>query len=378
MADLPVPASRRWRLPDLSERWTRLIAAPGFQSWAAGFPLMRWLVRREGAALFDVLAGFCHSQILMALVQFDLPAILLDRPQGAASLAARCGVPEERMAILLRAGQALKLLRRKRSGVYALTRRGAALAGAPGLTQMIRHHDVLYRDLADPAAFFRGEVETELADFWPYVFGGALPADVAATYSDLMAQSQLLVAQDTLRAVSLRGVQRLMDVGGGSGAFLEAVGQRVRDTALILHDLPEVAPAAAARFAGNGMGDRLTVHAGSFKTDSLPAGADAISLIRVLYDHGDDTVRDLLTKCHAALTPGGRLIVSEPMSGGSRPDRTTDTYFALYTLAMRTGKTRSADEITGLLKGVGFSEVTVHAARRPFVTQVIEAVRPRS
>ena len=35
---------------------------------------------------------------------------------------------------------------------------------------MIAHHDVLYRDLADPVAFFRGETDTELARFWPYVF----------------------------------------------------------------------------------------------------------------------------------------------------------------------------------------------------------------
>jgi len=180
----------------------RLLASRKFQSWAAQFPLTRRLVRKEGAAMFDLLAGFCHSQVLMALVQLDLLETIREKPATLDALAQQTGVPEPRMEVLLRAAVALRLLKHKSRGRYALTRSGAALLGVPGLTQMIAHHDVLYRDLADPAAFFRGEVDTELARFWPYVFGGDMDPDVAATYSDLMAESQVLVAEDTLRTVS--------------------------------------------------------------------------------------------------------------------------------------------------------------------------------
>jgi hypothetical protein len=78
---------------------------------------------------------------------------------------------------------------------------------------------------------------------------------------------------------------------------------------------------ARARFAENGLTGRTTITGGSFRTDALPFGADAISLVRVLYDHSDDTVRMLLAKVHAALPDGGRLIVAEPMSGGQTPIR---------------------------------------------------------
>jgi demethylspheroidene O-methyltransferase len=43
--------------------FARLISSRKFQTWAAGFPLTRGIVRREGEALFDLLAGFCHSQV---------------------------------------------------------------------------------------------------------------------------------------------------------------------------------------------------------------------------------------------------------------------------------------------------------------------------
>lgn len=372
MTDAALPPSRAPR----ARGFSRLIASRGFQRWAARFPLTRGIVRREGEALFDILAGFTHSQVLMALVQLDVPQRLMDGPQSLDALALATGVPRPRMLILLRAGVALGLLKQKRRGRYALTRRGAALVGVPGLTQMIAHHDVLYRDLADPAAFFRGETTPELAGFWPYVFGGDVPEAEAQTYSDLMAQSQLLVADDTLAAVSFDGVSRLMDVGGGTGAFLTAVGTAHAQPDLTLFDLPPVVPAATARFARAGLATRTQVIPGSFREGPLPQGADAISLIRVLYDHADETVTDLLAKCFDALPSGGRLIISEPMLGERAPSRAGDVYFALYTLAMQTGRARSRAEIAQLCAQAGFTQIKTPHASRPFVTSCITAQKP--
>lgn len=356
--------------------WTsRLIAGRRFQRWAAGFPLTRGIVRREGAALFDLVAGFCNSQVLSALVSFDIPERLLDGPQDVTVLARVCDVPADRMRVLLNGGVALGLLRCKKNGAYGLTRKGAALAGVPGLREMILHHDVLYRDLSDPVAFFRGEVDTELAAFWPYVFGGDMPAAQAATYSDLMAQSQILVAEDTLRAVDLRGVSHLMDVGGGTGAFALEVARKYPNLSLSLFDLPQVAEGAAARFADAGLSGGVQIKGGSFRTDSLPNGADAISLVRVLYDHSDDTVSDLLAKCFAALPQGGRLIISEPMTGRSAPTRAGDIYFALYTMAMRTGRARSSGEIARLCEAAGFVVAARPRPARDYVTSCLVAVK---
>ncbi len=361
------------RRPALAGWSNRLIASRRFQKWAAHFPLTKRLVRREGEALFDLLAGFCHSQILMALVKFDILSILMDAPQTARALAHRASVPEDRMIVLLRAAVSLGLLKKKRGDRYHLSRTGAALVGVPGLPQMIAHHDVLYRDLSDPVAFFRGEVDTELAGFWPYVFGGDMDPVAAETYSDLMAQSQVLVSEDTLRTVSFKDTKVLMDIGGGTGAFLTAAGQQYRKLKLKLFDLPQVAPAAVARFADAGMSERAEVLPGSFRVGTIPEGADTISLVRVLYDHSDETVTDLLAKCFAALPSGGTLVISEPMSGGDAPERATDAYFALYTMAMRTGKTRSADEISALCASAGFAEIQVFSAARPFVTRCLTA-----
>ncbi len=322
--------------------------------------------------MFDLVAGFVHSQTLMALVELGVLDALLQRPLTTAELAARARVPESRMGVLLRAGAALHLLANKR-GTHFLTQKGAALIGVPGLAQMIKHHRVLYRDLENPAAFMRGETETELAGFWPYVFGAgaAEDPDTAQTYSDLMAESQQLVAEDTLRMVSFHDSAHLLDVGGGTGAFLAEVGAAYPDLPVTLFDLPAVAPAARARFEAAGMAKRSTITPGSFREDALPKGVDTISLIRVLYDHADETVAALVSKCFDTLPEGGRLIVSEPMLGS----RAGDVYFAFYTLAMRTGRARSADEIAEICKKAGFSRIETPNAPRPFVTSAVMATK---
>jgi demethylspheroidene O-methyltransferase len=108
----------------------------------------------------------------------------------------------------------------------------------------------------------------------------------------------------------------------------------------------------------------------------LPAGADVISLVRVLYDHSDDTVCALLAKVFAALPPGGRVLIIEPMSGGARPDPQTDVYFSVYTLAMQTGQTRSAARISALLSEAGFSKISREHADRRFITCILTASKP--
>lgn len=348
----------------------RLVASRRFQKWAAKFPLTRGKARREGEAMFDLVAGFVHSQTLMALVELGVLEALLQRPQTTAQLAHRASVPESRMGVLLRAGAALHLLANKR-GTYSLTQKGAALVGVPGLMQMIQHHRVMYRDLEDPVAFLRGETETELAGFWPYVFGAgaAENPETAQTYSDLMAESQQLVAEDTLRMVSFKDTTHLLDVGGGTGAFLAEVGAAYPELPVTLFDLPAVVSAAEARFASASMTDRATITPGSFRDDSLPEGADTISLIRVLYDHADETVAALVSKCFDTLPDGGRLVISEPMLGC----RAGDVYFAFYTLAMRTGRARSAQEIAEICTNAGFSRVDIPKAPRPFVTSAVVA-----
>ena len=348
----------------------RLAASPKVQAWVARIPGLRRHARREAEALMDLVAGFVHSQILLATVELGVLERALDAPASTESLAR--GIEPRRMEALLRGAAALGLIRRGRRG-WRTTLRGAALLGAPGAVAMIRHHGALYADLADPVALLRGGRETTLARVWPYVEGRA-DGDAAARYSELMALSQAPVAAETLAVARLGRARHLVDLGGGTGAFAIAAARRHPRLRVTVLDLPEVEEPARKAIARAGLGERVRFAAGDFR-GPLPEGADAASIVRVLYDHGDETVAALLAAAREALPPGGRVIVSEPMSGGDRPRRATDAYFALYCMAMGTGRVRSAAEIGALLSAAGFDRPRERRTRMAHVTSVVEARR---
>ncbi|MEO1612975.1 MAG: methyltransferase, partial [Pseudomonadota bacterium] len=291
----------------------RLAGSPEFQAQAQRWPIAKHMAKKDGERLFDLIAGFTYTQTLYALTERGALQALAERDLALPALARIMELPEERARLLANGGVGLGLMEQVGSD-YGLSRLGAAFLGAPGLTDLVLHHRELYADLSDPIAILRGEADTRLSKYWPYVFGAGAVEDpeAAARYSNLMANSQAMVAADTLAAVSLAGVEHLMDVGGGDGAFAAKVGEVYPEMRLTACDLPPVAERARARFAREGLADRADAVGADFRSEIPAAGADAISLIRVLYDHEDATVRDLLRRVFEALPPGGRLLGSEP------------------------------------------------------------------
>ena len=353
----------------LRARRDALLASPRFRRWAAAFPLTRPIARRRSAALFDLCAGFVYSQTLLAVVRLGLLDLLAATPRGATDLAPELGLTPERTERLLRAACALGLVREAGGGRFAPGPLGAALVGNAEVAAMVEHNALLYHDLTDPVALLRGEGDaTALARYWTYA-GAASPAAAApervAAYSVLMATSVPLVADDLFAAYPVARHRCLLDVGGGEGAFLELAGRRAPALRLMLFDLPAVAARARRRLAVSGLGPRTEVHGGDFFRAPLPAGADLITLIRVLHDHDDARAVELLRRCRAALPPGGRLLVAEPLDGAPGAGRVGAAYFGFYLLAMGSGRARSAGEYASLLREGGFARVRRLRARMP-------------
>lgn len=355
----------------------RLLASAGFRRWAVSFPLTRPIARRRAAALFDLTAGFAYSQVLVACTRLRVFDRLRAGPATASELAPGLGLTAEATERLLAAAVALDLLSRRRGGRYGLGPLGAAMIDNPGLTAMIGHHALLYGDLADPVALLRGEVgETRLMRYWAYARAGSpdeLQPDAVAAYSALMAASQPMVAAEILAAYQLKRHRRLLDVGGGEGAFLAAAAETAPELHLMLFDLPSVVERARARLEAKGLAGRAEVFGGSFFSDPLPRGADIVSLVRVIHDHDDGAAQAILRAAHAALPAGGTLLLAEPMAGtpGARPSG--DAYFGFYLLAMGSGRPRTAAELDAMLASAGFRERRLVTTPTPMLTRLIVA-----
>ena len=385
-------ASPGWKLRWLNAR-NRVLANPAFQRFAMRNPLLRRTARYHANAMFAVITGFVQTKALTATVDAGVIRALHSAPARTAELAAAAGLSLEAMQRLLGAARAIDLVELAAPDLWVLGQRGAALSTNQGALAMIEHHKLFYDDLADPLAMLQGgRGQGRLAAFWTYApaAGRGLPAtaDAAswqgggiggdggsvAPYSALMAASQPMVAEQVLDAYRFDRHRCLMDVGGGHGGFLAEVAQRHPQLSLKLFDLPAVVEGARAKLAARGI-SHAALHGGSFRDDPLPQGADVISLVRICHDHDDSVVGALLKKAHAALPPGGRLIVAEPMAGTPGAEVMGDAYFGLYLWAMGSGRPRSPAAYLALLAQAGFTSAREVGTALPMVTRLIVAER---
>lgn len=374
------PAPSRFRLRDVLFDWrNRLLANQDFQRFAARFPLTRGIAQRRASNLFDLGAGFVYSQIEHACVELDVFEQLRAGARDTADLAPRLALSVQATERLCAAAASLGLLEARGPSRYGLGMLGAAFLGNPGLGAMIRHHRMLYEDLADPVALLRGEVgSTRIGRYWAY----AREADPAsaegrqvAPYSALMASTQGMIAEDVLEAAAIPPVGVLMDIGGGEGAFLKAVARARETLNLVLFDLPAVAARAEAGFAEAGLSGRTRCVGGDFNRDQLPRGADVITLVRVLHDHDDHVVRSLLSSVEAALAPGGSVVIAEPLADTRGAQAMGHAYFGFYLMAMGQGRPRTAAELGTFLREAGFARVEARKTRRPLLSSVLVATR---
>lgn len=354
------------------EAWIRRrnswLSDPAFHRFAWAFPPFRPISRSRADALFGLVTGFTFSQLIAAGVEVGLFRALAEGPLTAADVAQKADLSPQAATDLLEGLSAIGMAERLGGGRYALGVHGAAFVADPGLEAMVRHNQLFYADLADPLALLRQRGGGKVAAYWPYAQDR--PEGAVDAYSELMAASQPAVAEAVLGAFDFAHVRTLMDVGGGEGAFLEAVHRAHPSIGLMLFDLPAVAERARRR-----IGSFAAVHSGTAPLDSLPAGADCISLVRVVHDHDDDLILALFDRIHAALPKGGRILIAEPMAGPDGAGALGDVYFRLYMRAMGRGRPRTPAELMEMLQSRGFVHVQQISTPNPFAAQLVTGLR---
>ena len=362
------PAPTDWRC-----RWrlfrNRLLANTKFQQWAARTPFVRRIASKKAVELHHLTAGFVYTQTLTAVVQSNLLAVLQGRIESTKSVAAMCGLTASAAHTLLTAAQALKLTEEVSRGFWMVGELGASVLGNPAVADMVKHHQVLYRDLADPLALLRHRDKTGLRDYWSYVPGGNNPDDGHREYSQLMSSSLALISDHILETYPLNDCQSLIDVAGGTGNFARMVKKRYPYITATVLDLPEVVSEAKNQFPRC---DIRFVATDMFRSP-LPQDVELFSLIRVLHDHDDEPVVSLLTRLHEALKPGGHLLIAEPMAGTTGAEAIGDTYFGFYLWAMGSGRPRTANELKGMCLAAGFSGIREFNTHIPALTRVLVA-----
>jgi O-methyltransferase domain len=121
-------------------------------------------------------------------------------------------------------------------------------------------------------------------------------------------------------AVDWKEVRHVVQLAGGSGAFLAAILHRLPDATGVLFDAPGVVAEAGPTLYAAGVTDRVDLAGGDVFTD-IPPGGDVYFVAHVLRGWTDERTLRFLRHCHAVMSHSARLVVAET---NSAPERSCD------------------------------------------------------
>jgi hypothetical protein len=315
--------------------------------------------------LMRLATGFWGAKVLAAAVEVELFAKLADgRAATATELAADLGFRQRPTDVFLAACASLGLL--DKNGEYyqnsALSQRFLVPGGEHYFGGF-----VAYVDHREYPAWHR--LTEALREDHPLTWDPRTQDSLFTAADPVMLRLfwEAMHSLSTFTAVALAEVydfgrhSRLLDVGGGSGAFPIMLCQRYPNLSATVFDLAHVCDIAAHKIKAAGLVASVDTVAGDFQSDeTLPAGYDAALLSNILHDWDEGTCRMLLGKLHDALDSGGALIVCEVMLN---PERTGPADAALMGMNMLVetegGRNYSETELTTWFEEAGFTDVRV-------------------
>jgi len=176
-----------------------------------------------------------------------------------------------------------------------------------------------------------------------------------ATYSIGMGAGRRFVRQ-----VDLSQRKRIMDIGGGSGAYcIQAAKQHANIRGVVL-DLPPVVVVTREFLAENGVADRVTAEPCNFVTDPFPTDCDVAIMASNLPMYSRAVIGSVIRKTHDALLSGGQMHLIGETTNNDRTGPWGPAYWGLgQAISESEGVAHSEADVVGYFEAAGFREIKV-------------------
>jgi ubiquinone/menaquinone biosynthesis C-methylase UbiE len=315
--------------------------------------------------VIELMEAYLTSAALNTALELGLFGLLAEQPLDAAGVAQALGIPQNRC------GHWLALLRR--TGLLERSGRGYALSSTAQTAILDAYSQEAWAFLAREARYrYPAILDLALHIRQPgsvWEAQGLAPPDYfaqlqnsleeARKFTRMLYEIHLPLADELARMLDMQGVDRLLDLGGGSGVVSLALLRRHPGLSATIVDIANVCAAGREIAAENGMEERIVYHALDFSRKELPAGFDMV----MACDVGPFDV-DMYRKIRAALKPGGRLVTVDrlaPTEGVAPP---TWAYWAFLASLENPDFTRlTRAEFQGRLEQAGFQILSERTTR---------------
>ncbi len=313
--------------------------------------------------------GFRESRALLTAIELDL-FTALGSGANATKVAEGLGTDPRATEALLNALVALGVLE-KRDGIFTNTPVAARylVEGAEHDSRAALMHTAnlwprwsTLTDCVKQGTSVTPGRRRDIEDEWTQAF-------IAAMHKNASFR-----APQVIGAMGLEGVRRVLDIGGGSGAYSIAFALAQPDLTAEILDVGGVVPIAERHIAAAGVADRVKTCVGDLRADDYGSGYDVVFISAICHMLSPDENRTMLRKANAALAAGGRVVVQDFILNPDKAGPKTGALFALNMLVgTKAGSSYSEPEYAAWLEEAGFADV--RRVRLPGPTDLVIATR---
>ncbi len=282
--------------------------------------------------ILELMNGHIFSAVVGAAMELGIFWLLADRPLPAPELAQCLDIPLNRCYYWLQLLCKLGLLEASGEG-YApspLARQAILNVQSQETWAFQARED---RDLSVYAQDLALNI-SKLMPAWrawnptPADYFQQVEADpiYTARFTRKLYEIHTAFAEQLANMLDLRGVKRLLDLGGGSGVVSFALLRKSDALTSVVVDVESVCQAGRVIASENRLDNRVTYLAADFLKDNLPTGFDMVMLCDV-----DSFSEVLFRRIHEVLNPKGRLVIVDkfaPSKTGAPPSRLLSAFLA--------------------------------------------------
>lgn len=319
--------------------------------------------------MMGLINGYLVSQALYVTATLGVADLLRNGPRSAEALAAATGTKAEPLYRLLRALAAIGVFHEDGERQFTLTDMGACLrTDAPepvgGYAAYISRPyswaaaGELLHSIRTGESAFRHVHGT---DTWSY---RAQHPDEEAIFDRAMTDISRQTAPGVVAAYPFGTFERIIDVGGGTGALLAAILAANPTVRGVLFDQKEVVGRARPLLEAAGVAERCERISGSF-FERVPAGGDAYMMKSILHDWDTDEAVAILRVCRAAMAPGAKLLAIDRVIG-SPNERPVGKFTDIAMLMQHGARERTEDEFAALYAAAGLELTRIVPATHDF------------
>jgi len=316
--------------------------------------------------IFEHFRGAHGTELLTAAVaHFNVFGRLAESPQTSAQLQRELELQDRPAVVLFTAIKALGLLRENAAGQLELTELAAEhlvpgasfdvgnyvglAASSPGVLAMV---DLLRTN----RPLGSGDNGSGVGFIYRDGIKSQMEQSEAARHLTLsLAGRARNVAPHLAEKLALNGDEILLDVGGGTGIYSFALLQKYPGLRVIVLDRPEVLRVADEFATEHAIADRVELRPGDMFADELPADVDVVLLSNILHDWDVPECRQLVSRCAAALKPGGRLLIHDVFLNDALDGPLPIALYSASLFSLTEGRAYSAAEYRQWLTDAGLS-----------------------